>query len=266
MIDFIKKQSLFIYVCLAIALLHALVLSQVLPIAWYYLLIDGIVQACFYIAFDWLIKRVMNYGNMDALPVFQRIINCTVLGVVLTALILLCSYLLFDIVFCTIDKESIFKLLWVKFYSGIFIYWIVVNHVYYHNRESEDSEEEGEKITEEPITAHDIEILERVAIKNGKKIDVILVPNIFYIQADGDYVQIYTAEGRFMKEETMKFFQEHLPADMFVRVHRSYIVNVEKIQRIDNYEKQTQLIILKNGEKLKASAAGYKRLKLVLNL
>jgi len=95
---------------------------------------------------------------------------------------------------------------------------------------------------------------------------VILVPDIVYIQSDGDYVQIVTHQNRFLKEETMKYFEAGLPSSQFVRVHRSYIVNVEKILRIEMYEKQNQMLTLKNGDKIRASVAGYKALRAVLNL
>ncbi|MCE5179840.1 MAG: LytTR family transcriptional regulator DNA-binding domain-containing protein [Porphyromonadaceae bacterium] len=57
-----------------------------------------------------------------------------------------------------------------------------------------------------------------------------------------------------------------LPRTQFVRVHRSYIVNVEKILRIELYEKQSQILTLKNGDKIRASASGYKALRSILNL
>lgn len=108
--------------------------------------------------------------------------------------------------------------------------------------------------------------LERVAVKVGQKIHVILVPDILYIQSDGDYVQIVTDQHAYMKEETMKYFETSLPQSKFVRVHRSYIVNVEKILRIELYEKQSQMLTLKNGDKIRASVSGYKALRSVLNL
>ncbi|OJV74921.1 MAG: hypothetical protein BGO34_07925 [Bacteroidia bacterium 44-10] len=64
----------------------------------------------------------------------------------------------------------------------------------------------------------------------------------------------------------MKYFETGLPSMQFVRVHRSYIVNVEKILRIEMYEKQNQMLTLKNGDKIRASVTGYKALRTVLNL
>ena len=110
------------------------------------------------------------------------------------------------------------------------------------------------------------EPLERVAVKSGQKIHVIYVPDIVYIQSDGDYVQIITSGNKYLKEDTMKYFEANLPTARFVRVHRSYIVNVEKILRIETYEKQNQMLTLANGDKIRASVSGYKALRAVLNL
>jgi DNA-binding LytR/AlgR family response regulator len=64
----------------------------------------------------------------------------------------------------------------------------------------------------------------------------------------------------------MKYFEEHLPSNLFVRVHRSCIVNVQVISKIELFEKQNQLLTLQNGLQVKASATGYKLLKRTLNL
>jgi DNA-binding LytR/AlgR family response regulator len=79
-------------------------------------------------------------------------------------------------------------------------------------------------------------------------------------------VQIVTAQSRYLKEETMKYFEASLPRSRFVRVHRSYIVNVEKILRIELYEKQNQMLTLTNGDQIRASVAGYRELRTILNL
>jgi len=107
--------------------------------------------------------------------------------------------------------------------------------------------------------------MERITIKTGGKIKVIVLDEINYLQAEGDYVAIVTAEGRWLKEQTMKYFDEHLPPDMFVRIHRSYIVGVPKIARIERYGNLYQ-VVLRNGEKIKVSATGYRVLKEKLDL
>ncbi len=104
------------------------------------------------------------------------------------------------------------------------------------------------------------DILERITVKGGQKIKVIPVDDIEYLQADGDYVSVVTAEGRWLKEQTMKYFEEHLPADRFIRIHRSYMVNMGRISRIERYGKLYQ-VVLRGGEKIRVSATGYKLLK-----
>jgi len=107
---------------------------------------------------------------------------------------------------------------------------------------------------------------ERVVVRTGAKIKIIPVQDIHYLEADDDYVKIHTHEGRFLKKKTMGYFEASLPASQFVRTHRSYIVQVQQITRIEPYEKESHLAILKSGAKIPISAAGYSKLKVVLGL
>jgi two-component system, LytTR family, response regulator len=103
--------------------------------------------------------------------------------------------------------------------------------------------------------------LDRIAIKQGSKIHIFSTEHVFYIESNGDYVLIHTNEGRFIKEKTMKYYETNLDSRSFVRIHRSYIVNVNYIQRIENFEKDSHVVILKNDVRLKVSAEGYKLLR-----
>lgn len=105
------------------------------------------------------------------------------------------------------------------------------------------------------------QFLERVVTKLGSKLTVIPVDKIWYLEAQDDYVMIYSELGKHLKENTMKYFNLHLPEDVFVQIHRSYIVNINFISSIELYEKNTHLLTLKNGDKIRASAEGYKRLR-----
>ena len=118
--------------------------------------------------------------------------------------------------------------------------------------------------TNEPPPAQ-TEIIDRITVRNGHKIKIIPVNDILFLRADGDYVDIYTAEGHWLKEQTMKYTEEVMPPDRFVRTHRSYIVNIHHISRIERYGEQ-QLLILSNGEKIKISNARYQILKQRLGL
>ena len=75
-----------------------------------------------------------------------------------------------------------------------------------------------------------------------------------------------TGTEKYLKEKTMKYMESHLDSSQFVRIHRSYIVNVNQIARLELYEKETYHVLLKNGTSLRASIAGYKELKRLLNL
>lgn len=107
--------------------------------------------------------------------------------------------------------------------------------------------------------------LTRVAVKDRQQIHVIPVNDIDYIEADGDYIKLHTAKSAYLKEKTMKYFEGCLP-NYFIRIHRSYIVNVNEVAKIELYEKETYRVYLKNGEMLKASSNGYKALKAAVRL
>ena len=110
------------------------------------------------------------------------------------------------------------------------------------------------------------EILQRIAVKSGSKIEIIAIGDIVYLESEGDYVMIHTKEGKFLKEKTMKYFEQHLDPDTFIRIHRSYIININEISGIELFEKESYIVKLKNGDQVKASSSGYKALKDALKL
>lgn len=105
------------------------------------------------------------------------------------------------------------------------------------------------------------EPLNRIVVKTGKAIQVVPIEQIEMIEASDDYVSIYTKQERFVKKQTMKYFEERLNPNTFIRTHRSYIVNITQIASIELYEKDSYIGILRNGNKVKISASGYKELK-----
>ncbi len=107
---------------------------------------------------------------------------------------------------------------------------------------------------------------QRIVVKNGSKIKIIPVHDIFYLEAADDYVKIHTSEGYFLKNKTMNYFEHVLDGQQFVRSHRSYILNIQQITRIDPYEKDNHIAILRSGAKVPVSRGGYGKLKAVLGL
>ncbi|MHC1779029.1 MAG: LytR/AlgR family response regulator transcription factor [Bacteroidales bacterium] len=122
---------------------------------------------------------------------------------------------------------------------------------------SENGREENHKETNSEST---IEVLDKISVKEGSHIHIINLNDLNYVQAYGDYVMLFTENGKHIKEQTMRYFETHLPP-IFVRIHRSSIVNSEKIARAELFGKESYNIYLKNGTCLKASATGYKLLK-----
>jgi len=114
--------------------------------------------------------------------------------------------------------------------------------------------------------AHSPSQTERVVVKTGGRIKIIPLPEIQYLEAADDYVRIVTAEGSYLKKKTMNYFEGILDPKLFARTHRSYIVNVQQITRIDAYEKENQVAILTTGVKIPVSKSGYMKLKSVLGI
>ena len=109
-------------------------------------------------------------------------------------------------------------------------------------------------------------LIDRITVKDGSRIHLIKADELIYIQACGDYVMLITPSGEYLKEQTMKYFETHLPPETFVRVHRSTIVNVTQISRVELFGKETYQLLLKNGVKLRVSLSGYRLLKERLGL
>ncbi|QQS52730.1 MAG: LytTR family transcriptional regulator DNA-binding domain-containing protein [Bacteroidota bacterium] len=117
------------------------------------------------------------------------------------------------------------------------------------------------KLAQQPIT----ETLERVVVKSNHKIHVIPVSKIKYLEAQDDYVMLYTTEGKHLKQGTMKYFEDNLDSNDFLRVHRSYIVRIDQVNQLEPYGKDSYVVRLKDATAIKISKSGLKSLKEKLN-
>lgn len=108
------------------------------------------------------------------------------------------------------------------------------------------------------------DVLERIAIKDGSKITIIPVETLRWLEAQDDYVKLYSEGGKFMKKKTMKFFEDHLDSNTFIRIHRSSIINVNFIKQMELNEKESYRVILKDETKLPVSKTGLQKLKEIL--
>lgn len=263
------KTVQYILLWLAYALLQTFVLYPIVALPLGVIILDGFVHAALFGVLGILLWSVVQYGNYAVLSVQQRIINYIALAILCIGIWLGTGYGLFYWIYGARGSALLLEVLPVRGFIGLLIYLLIIQRFRVIFQQTEKAVESVELEIPQAIVpqkAGGIELLERIAVKSGTKIHVVLVPDIMYLQADGDYVQIFTRDGKYLKEQTMKYFEEHLPENQFVRVHRSVIVNVEMISRIELYEKQNQLLTLKNGQQLKTSPAGYKALRSALSL
>lgn len=106
----------------------------------------------------------------------------------------------------------------------------------------------------------------RIVVKEGSNIRIVPVHEIHYIEAYDDYVKIFTQKEMLLKKKTMTFYEKSLDATQFVRVHRSYMINLQQLTKVEPLEKDTYLAVLKSGAKVPLSKSGYAKLKGVLGL
>ncbi len=103
-------------------------------------------------------------------------------------------------------------------------------------------------------------------VKSGSKVEVIPVSEVEFLEASGDYVEIHTAAAKYLKQMPLSYFMDHLSAEEFIRVHRSYIVPVNRIKALEPYSKDNYLLILKSGREIPVSKSGMKTLREKLQL
>ena len=106
--------------------------------------------------------------------------------------------------------------------------------------------------------------LQRIAFREGGTIEVVPVQRIDYIEAQDDYVHVATRGVKHVKQQTLGELETLLDPARFVRVHRSYIVNLESLARIEPYAKDSRVAVLRDGSRIPVSRAGYERLKELL--
>lgn len=102
--------------------------------------------------------------------------------------------------------------------------------------------------------------LTRILVRDRAEVFIIAVEDIIYVEAQGDYVAIHTAERSHLKKETLSHLEKVLDRRQFVRIHRSYILNINHLSKIEPYTKDSRIVILRNGKVLPLSRAGYDRI------
>jgi two-component system LytT family response regulator len=134
-----------------------------------------------------------------------------------------------------------------------------IEKAYAKMEHKEDIPKELSKLVQQ--NNENIESLDRLVVKWGSKIKVIPLEQVVYFESEDDYVMIYTAQEKFLKQLTMKYLEERLDPKNFIRIHRSFIARIDQIGQLEHFSKDTYVAIMKNGAKLKVSDSGYKNLK-----
>lgn len=106
--------------------------------------------------------------------------------------------------------------------------------------------------------------LERILVRTGSRVEIIPVDHINYIEAQDDYVSIHASGKSHLKQERLTQLADALDPNRFIRIHRSYVLNIDRLARLETYAKDSRLAILKDGSKLMVSRVGYDRLKSLL--
>lgn len=104
-------------------------------------------------------------------------------------------------------------------------------------------------------------MLERVVIRTEGQVHVLAIDNIDYIQAQDDYLCFSVGKHKHRKQQTMSELEAQLDPNRFVRVHRSFLLNIDRLAKLELYSKDSWLAILKDGAQLPVSRSGYARLK-----
>jgi len=102
--------------------------------------------------------------------------------------------------------------------------------------------------------------LERIAVRNGASVTLIPVAKLDYVEAQDDYVCLHSGGSTHMKQQTIASLESRLDPVAFVRVHRSYVVNLDRVVRIEPYSKDSRVAILRDGTRLAVSRTGLARL------
>lgn len=229
------------------------------------LALQGAIAGLLFCGLSVLLWYVVKFTGLSGSGIIQGFLNHLALIALSIFIWLGTEYFLLYIFFSDQQFSELTKLFPFNIVIGVFSQIILIQ---YYSKITDiqkiEDEEEIEAVIEE-VPKKNKKTIETVTVKVNSNISIIPVNEIIYIQAEGDYVTIYTNEKRYIKEETMKNFEENLPVS-FIRIHRSCIVNSNYISRIELYEKQNYRLTLKTGQQLKVSISGYKLLKEKMSL
>jgi two-component system, LytTR family, response regulator len=105
---------------------------------------------------------------------------------------------------------------------------------------------------------------QRIVVKDGARVHIIPVEALDYAEAQDDYVSLHSQKKSYLKQQTISSLEAALDPQRFVRIHRSIVVNLERVAKIEPYAKDSRVAVLADGTQLPVSRAGYDRLRILL--
>jgi hypothetical protein len=263
--------------CVLVGIVYAIVFGWSAHQSTADIVADAALSMCLLFVEDILLCNIYTYSIVISLNIYQSLSLDILYGIIsLVAFVGVESLMIYY--FFSHDFMLFTQTLPARIFCLALLYCIYRLYGYIISKSEEDDDSEDEEEQDEDLkeqvestpASKDADVnpvprIERITVKVGSKIKVIPIDDLVYLKAEDDYVLLVTAEGHWLKSETMKDYEASLPADKFVRVHRSYIVNIGKITKIERYG-QKQLLQLVTGESLKISTSGYKVLREKLNL
>ncbi len=103
--------------------------------------------------------------------------------------------------------------------------------------------------------------LDRIVVKDGPKVTIVPLDKLDFVQAQDDYVLLKTEGRELLKQQTLSSLEGQLDLSRFIRIHRSYILNLERLARLEQDSKEHWEAVLRDGARLPVSKTGYQRLK-----
>jgi two-component system, LytTR family, response regulator len=106
--------------------------------------------------------------------------------------------------------------------------------------------------------------LNRVVVRDGARVELIAVGDLDYVKGQADYVELCVGSRSLLKQQTLQSLEASLDPQRFVRIHRSFIVNLSRVRRVEPYTESSKVVVIEGGRKLPLSRAGEARLKAIL--
>jgi two-component system, LytTR family, response regulator len=127
----------------------------------------------------------------------------------------------------------------------------------------EDSDVNLTRLLDSSVQPLDIS---RIVVRANSEISIVPVDEVVYMEAYDDYIKIFTTDNYYLKKKTMSYYEMALDPSRFFRTHRSYIINLAHLTRIEPLEKNSYVAILKSGKKIPLSRGSYGKLKELLGI